>query len=614
VIQGRVTANKITQYTEINGLTIKGDSYGIYSNTSSDQLVIKNNTVSGSSYGIYALSSQARIGGNDVTGGYYGIAAVRSNVTIENNMIHGCRYAGVLNSLSSAPTIRNNIFYANDAIYGGVYAASSSPVVAGNTFVGGAAGVRAAGTSARPIIIDNIFTLTAQNILLLSGAATYSDSGNVSDPAGAFGINPPSTLVSQDPSAAGKCYAPVTMPVLSSDMAKAIKATASAAEQIDPMASVTTQTVKSGFRYMNIQTGLATSWHERAVTISGGATDKVTETDIEATYDTTGRMETYYARINERSLADNGVSLNKSSQFCKYNIIYDKVTGQTTEWTQRTFADTSSPDLITESVITATYNDKMQMVTYYETGAKRNIVPGNLNDAARIEELKTASLDALGGGDSLAITYTMDRTLMTYNALNQMTAWREVTSSSDALDKETRSDVRGVYDAAGQLARKIENVTEIDKTDPARLNHSYSIVTDMSYNAQGQMARMARAMTDGAKTTIEADTADRSYDIQGRLVHSMTSTTEKDPTGEALDHTFTTESTMTAYNSLGQVLAMNRVMIDDAKVTREVDVAARQYDVQGRLLYSLTASTNDTYDFRYGIAIGAGTADAAGDA
>ncbi|MDD3906470.1 MAG: hypothetical protein PHS46_08140, partial [Candidatus Omnitrophica bacterium] len=115
----------------------------------------------------------------------------------------------------------------------------------------------------------------------------------------------------------------------------------------------------------------------------------------------------------------------------------------------------------------------------------------------------------------------------------------------------------------------------------------YTTTTNITgYNTFGQVLQMTQVTINDGLTTTTVDTADRKYDTSGRLTYSNTSIAEQDSTGTVLNHTYTTETTIANYNTLGQVLRMTTVTVDDGLTTIETDVAYRGYDTKGRLTYS----------------------------
>jgi len=80
----------------------------------------------------------------------------------------------------------------------------------------------------------------------------------------------------------------------------------------------------------------------------------------------------------------------------------------------------------------------------------------------------------------------------------------------------------------------------------------------------GQVIRMRRITIDGAKETEEKDTADRTYDKNGRLNFSQSEIWEH---GSNLDHRYTVKTWMKDisgvtdyYNGLGQVIRESRLV------------------------------------------------------
>ncbi|MDD4957582.1 MAG: hypothetical protein PHQ61_08100, partial [Candidatus Omnitrophica bacterium] len=173
---------------------------------------------------------------------------------------------------------------------------------------------------------------------------------------------------------------------------------------------------------------------------------------------------------------------------------------------------------------------------------------------------------------------------MTYDAMNNV---RRMTRTTTELDKVTvENDLSNrTYDARGNLLYSKTQVTETG----GNLNHSYQVETTISaqtgYDVFGQVKRMVRTTVDNGKTTVETDTADRTYDAKGQLTYSKMTIRE---TGTGLDHSYTVETTISSanYNTLGQVKRMVRTTVDNGKTTVETDTADRTYDAKGQLTYS----------------------------
>ena len=85
------------------------------------------------------------------------------------------------------------------------------------------------------------------------------------------------------------------------------------------------------------------------------------------------------------------------------------------------------------------------------------------DNANRVTSMNDTSVskDFATNGGVLNITSTMNKTNITYNSLNQATGWQEVSTSSDAPDKEVHETVSGVtYDIYGQMKDEAQSVTE----------------------------------------------------------------------------------------------------------------------------------------------------------
>ncbi|MDD3906408.1 MAG: hypothetical protein PHS46_07820, partial [Candidatus Omnitrophica bacterium] len=228
----------------------------------------------------------------------------------------------------------------------------------------------------------------------------------------------------------------------------------------------------------------------------------------------------------------------------------------------------------------------------------------NKNRYTTIDSTSTEK-DTATSGSVLTVTYTSKKTGITYNALNQMTAWTETSTSSDSPDKITISATSGVtYDIYGRMKYRFESVTEKSKTGTA-LSHTYTVDTTISnYNILGQVLKMAAVTVDGGKTTTQTDSTDRKYNASGLLSYSDVSINEK---GTNLDHTYEVKTSIDNYNALGQAVWMNITTIDGNKTTLEYTMANNEYDSNGNMQYSNhgfhetgTDGTN-TLDHWYGI-------------
>ncbi|MFC1576289.1 hypothetical protein ACFL3J_01315, partial [Candidatus Omnitrophota bacterium] len=370
--------------------------------------------------------------------------------------------------------------------------------------------------------------------------------------------------------------------LLTDNQMRATRAAKSALQEMDPFDYRVTHTVKSDIQYNDPDPNLATSWHE--TTTHDGAPDKITNSDVEVSYNADGDMATYYAFTREMSVSDNGASLDRSYHFYKEITEIDQITGNMLQWTQRTYADTANPDLATVYSVTATYDTAGHMTTYSEDGYNLNVVL-DIADPVAVEAFKTKDVADMDGS-ILYEHYTFAKTDLEYDTFGRASSWHEVTTSSNTPDQETRKDVTRTYDPSGDAAVTTEEVTEIDINDPGILNRTYTLITETTdYNDLGQAVRAVRTTIDDGKTTVETDTVDKTYDSQG---HLETSNIEVHETGGNLNNTYSVATAITSYNDLGQVLRMTKSTTEDDLVTIEADSTAsvRQYDIRGNLLYT----------------------------
>ena len=92
---------------------------------------------------------------------------------------------------------------------------------------------------------------------------------------------------------------------------------------------------------------------------------------------------------------------------------------------------------------------------------------------------------------------------------------------------------------------------------------------------------ISKTTIDNGKTTVESDTM--TYDTKGRVLTNNASITES---GTGLNHSYTVNTVINAYNTLGQVTRQTVTTVDDGKTTVETDDVEKKY---GRYYYDKTS-------------------------
>ncbi|MDD3906469.1 MAG: hypothetical protein PHS46_08135, partial [Candidatus Omnitrophica bacterium] len=254
----------------------------------------------------------------------------------------------------------------------------------------------------------------------------------------------------------------------------------------------------------------------------------------------------------------------------------------------------------TVETIINSYNSLGQVLRMAQITVDNGLTTTMIDNADRVYHvtgyLYSSSVTIIETGNGLDHSYTL-YTIQSYNVFDQIAMTDRVIVDNGLITIEQDIWAR-TYDANGRLTYSCVSVTEKDPT-AATLNHTYTVETTIAssdYNSLGQILRMTTTTVNDALITIETDTANRTYDANGRLTYSCVSVTEKDPTAATLNHTYTVETFISSiaaiggvtdyYNSLGQVVRMVQKTYDGDLITWTVDDADRQYNTQGQLSYS----------------------------
>ncbi|MBF0252999.1 MAG: hypothetical protein HQL29_04205, partial [Candidatus Omnitrophica bacterium] len=352
-------------------------------------------------------------------------------------------------------------------------------------------------------------------------------------------------------------------PGFSSNAAKLVTSTVPVEMQIDPFVTVVTTTIKSDVKYSD--DGKAITWKEHT-TSDLAFSDKVTDTEVTVTYNNEGQMVTYYSKVTENTgVADDSV---RTYEFFKEIKDWDELTGAATEWTQKTFNDTASPDLIAASDITMEYDRLGRAKTYEESGTRKNAD----STSFRLNE-----------------SYTLNKTDFLYDNSGKAISWTENTTTSASPNKLSTKLITMAYDAYGRMEKEMEVIHETVSTDDGQiLDKWYTVETkNIEYDLYGRILQNKRTTIDAfGKTTVEEDQSNRTYHSSGQLRTSSIKYTENNaPNAPAYTnfHTVNTLIENDGYNNLGQITVMTRTTMSGIKTTVESDLALRTYDLAGRI-------------------------------
>ena len=314
---------------------------------------------------------------------------------------------------------------------------------------------------------------------------------------------------------------------------------------------------------------LADSWVESDTDTSG---NKETQTTTTSIYDALGHIVSSTSLVNEKSISDNGVTLNQSYELDKSNIQYDTL-GEATSWTQTITNQSDAIGLITQSTIIAGYYDLGRLSYYSEIGTKQDSV-----------------------GTAYDESYSLVRSNFVYDDLNQAIAYHETSTSSSAPDKTIDADVTTTYLFDGNIGTQSRDTTESVPALGSQKKYNLT-VTYSNYDSLNRVGTTQTVTTnsDGTSTTI-VETNDQ-YDQAGQKIAYTEDVTETFPASAARNYTKTTA--ITKFDAYGQALEKTETTIEGAKTTIRATAKDILYDLTGNILEEEDTVTENGAD-QYG--------------